>query len=188
MAEDVHRHRPAPADLPDDALGAHRHVVEGDLGELVGAVRLLDRPHLDARRPQVDDEGGEASVPGLRGPGARQQQAPGGVAGPAGPDLPAGHDPAAVDPGGGRPEAGEVGPGVGLGEALGPQLPARQEGGQRLRHERAGAVGDERRGEDLEVLEQRHAGHAVAGQRLPHRGPVEDRPPEPAHVEGPAVA
>src|SRR5262245_21391084 len=85
--EDVHRHGPATAELTDDAVSRHEHLVEGQLGELVGAVRLLDRAHLDAGRARIDDERGEPSVARLECASAREHEAPARIARPAGPDL-----------------------------------------------------------------------------------------------------
>jgi 1,6-anhydro-N-acetylmuramate kinase len=42
VAQDVHGHGPSAVELADDAVGAHGHLVEGDLGELVGALRATD--------------------------------------------------------------------------------------------------------------------------------------------------
>ena len=62
VAQDVHGDGPPTVYVADDAVGGDLDLVEGDLGQLVGAVRLLDRPHLDAGGPEVHDEGGEPAV------------------------------------------------------------------------------------------------------------------------------
>ena len=49
VAEDVHRDRPPAVDLAHHPVAGDVDVVERDLRELVGAVRLLDGPDLDAR-------------------------------------------------------------------------------------------------------------------------------------------
>src|SRR4029450_6408298 len=87
---------PPAADLTHDAIRRDVHVVERDLGELVGAVRLLDRADLDPGGTEVDDQRGGPAMPRLGRTGAGQKEAPGGVARPARPDLAAVHDPAVV--------------------------------------------------------------------------------------------
>ncbi len=61
-AENVHGDGPSAVELPHDATGGDEHVVEDDLGQLVGAVGLDDGGDLDARRAQVDDERGEPAM------------------------------------------------------------------------------------------------------------------------------
>ena len=62
VAEDVHGDRPAAADLAHDPVAPDDHVVEGHLGQLVGAVGPFDGPYLDARVAEVDHHGREAAV------------------------------------------------------------------------------------------------------------------------------
>ena len=184
VAEDVHRNLPATVQFADDGSSADMDVVEGDLGKFVGAVGLFDGADVDARRTEVDDEGGEPAVAGVGRARASQEQAPGGVAGPTRPDLPAGDDETVVDRCGGRAHAGEVGTGVGFGEALGPELATGQQLREQPGDEWLGPVGHQDRSENLQVLEERHAGYAVAGEGLPHGRPVQNRAAEAADRVG----
>ena len=97
------------------------HVVEEDLVEVSGTPRLLDRSDLDARRPHVDDEATDPPVLDL-GVGAREQHAPVGFLRPAGPDLLPVHDVVVAVAHRAGLEAGEIGPGVGLGVTLAPHF------------------------------------------------------------------
>jgi hypothetical protein len=188
VAEDVQRDAPTPVQLADDPVRGHEHVVEGDLGQLVGAVGLHDGADVDARVAHVDDEGRQAAVPRLGCPGAGEEQAPRRVSRPARPDLAPVDDVAALDGAGRCPETGEVGAGARFREALAPELAAGEELGEGVGDERCGPHGREDRRQDLEVLEQRHAGHPVAGEGVPQLRPVHDRAAEPAELLRPAVA
>src|SRR5262249_57940404 len=82
------------------------------------AVHLDDRPDADAGGFHVDQEDADAAVLGGVGVGAHRQVAPVGAVAVGGPDLGAiDHEFVAVVLGAGL-EGGEVGAGVGLGEAL----------------------------------------------------------------------
>ena len=81
-------------------------------------------PHLDARAVHVDEEGGDAPVGRLRGPGAGQEDAALGVLGQAGPDLLARDPPHVAVPGGPAGQRGQVAAGPRLGEPLAPGLVA----------------------------------------------------------------
>ena len=74
---------------------------------------------------------------GAVGVGAREQQAPVGVRGAARPELLPVHHVAVAVAAGGRPQAGQVGAGLGLGEALAPDLA--------VEDRRAGGAGAARR-------------------------------------------
>ena len=71
-----------------DARVVEEHLVEVDV-----AGDVAQRPDLDARLVQVDEEVGDALALGDVGVGAREQHGPVGEVGPRGPDLLAGHDP-----------------------------------------------------------------------------------------------
>ena len=113
---------PAPVLVAEEVLDRHDHVVEEDLVEVGRPPRLADRSHVDARRRHVDDQAADALVLGGVGVGADEEHAPVRLLGPAGPHLlPVDHVAVAVAHGAGL-EAGQVGAGVGLGEALAPHL------------------------------------------------------------------
>ena len=75
VGQQVHGDRPALALVAERAVERHHHVVEEDLAELGRAVHGLDRPHGDAGRVHVDEEGGDAPVGRLRRAGAGEQHA-----------------------------------------------------------------------------------------------------------------
>ena len=56
------RDPPAVVLAPDHVLGGIAHIGEEELAELGPAVRLPDRPHLDAGRLHIHDEVGDAAV------------------------------------------------------------------------------------------------------------------------------
>ena len=189
VAQDVHGHGPPAAELADDAVGGHVHVVERHLGQLVGAVRLLDGRHLDAGRAEVDDEGGEAAVARLARAGAGQHEAPRRVPGPARPDL-AAVDDEAVRRRGGRWCAGWPGPSRRPGSekpCAQSSRPARN-GGQGLGDERRAA----RWATSVGARISRCSNSAIPG--TPWRASashmaaaVQDRPAEPADLDRPPV-
>ena len=123
------------------------------------------------------------AVPRLGGAGAGQHEAPGGVAGPARPDL-AAVDDVAVAVAGPPWCGGWRGPSRRRARrSPGPRARGRRGTRGAPRRRTAGrAVRDERRGEDLEVLEQRHAGHAVAGEASHIAARCRIVPPSPPTV------
>ena len=115
-----HGDLPPVVDAADDVVLRAAHVGEEDLVELRRAVDLLDGPHLDARLLHRDEQVRDAGVLRRVGVGAGQQEDVVGVLRLGGPDLLAVDDPlVAVELGPGL-EAGQVGAGVGLAEALAP--------------------------------------------------------------------
>ena len=128
MRERVHDHVPAPADLAHHVLEGNAHAVEEHLVEPVLARHLLQRPDLDPGRLHVDQQEGDAVVlaPGV-GIGAHDQDAPIGVLREAGPDLLTGDDDRVFFDLAARAQRREVGAGARLGEALTPDVLARQD-------------------------------------------------------------
>ena len=129
-AERGHGHVPAVVDAADDVLLRAAGVGEEHLGELGRAVDLLDGPDLDAGLLHRAQQVGDALVLGGVGVGAAEDEDVVGDEPLGGPDLLAVDDPlVAVEHGLGA-ERGEVGAGVGLGEALAPGDLAREDLGQ----------------------------------------------------------
>ena len=158
-AEGGHGHLPAAVDAADHVLLRAAGVGEEDLVELRRGVDLLDGADLDARLLHGAEQVRDALV--LRGVrvGAGQHEDVVGEAGLGGPDLLAVDDPlVAVQLGLGL-EPGEVGAGIGLGEALAPgDLPAEDLGDELLLL----LLGP--------PLQDRGADEGVAEEVGPHRG------------------
>ena len=113
----------------------------------------------DPRRVHVDEERGDAPVPRIRRSRAREQHAAVGVLGQAGPDLLAVDHPgrrrAGVALGHGAAAQGrEVAPRVRLGEALAPELGAREQAGDDLGGELRRREVDQRGREHLDQREE----------------------------------
>src|ERR1035438_7878451 len=115
-------HVPTVVDAAHDVGDGHAHLFEEQLVEFRFAGHLTQRTHFDAGSVHVDQQHGEAFVFFGGGVGADHQFAP--VGGPAitGPDLLTGYNEVIAIEGGFGAESGEVGAGVGLGEALTPDL------------------------------------------------------------------
>src|SRR5262249_28062248 len=62
VGEHGHRDAPALADLADEVLPRHTHVLEEHLAELALARDLAQRPHLDAGRIELAEDEGDAAV------------------------------------------------------------------------------------------------------------------------------
>ena len=118
----AHRHVPAVIYFAENIFSGDAHIAEEELVEFGFAGHLAQGANFDAGRFHVHEQDGEAFVFGGGGVGANDEFAP--VADPAiaGPDFLAVHDVVvAVEPGFGL-QAGEIGTGVGLGEALAPDF------------------------------------------------------------------
>ncbi len=87
------RHLPAVADAADDVRVGDPGLLDEELVELRLAGDLAQRADLDGVLLHVHQEVGEALVLGGLAVGARDEHAPLGVLGAAGPDLLAGDDP-----------------------------------------------------------------------------------------------
>ena len=145
VEERRHRDLPAAADLAEEVLDGHPNVGEEDLVELGLARDLAQRADLHARRVHVDDEVRQPRVARRLGIGAREQDAEVGDVRERRPDLLAVHDEVAVVERRARADAGEVGPGAGLREALAPDLLGGEERRKVARLLLLGAVRDDRR-------------------------------------------
>src|SRR4051794_351898 len=113
---------PAVALAADDVLVRDPSLLDEELVELRLAGYLAQRPDLHRLLLHIHDEVGEALVLGGVEVGARDEHAPLRLVRERGPDLLPGHDPLAVRLHGLRLERREVGAGLGLGEALAPDL------------------------------------------------------------------
>ena len=122
-------HPPALPRCPDHVGRRDVHLVEEHLVEVGGARHLAQGTDVDTRAAHVEDEGGDAgrAVHRLR---ACQQVAVVGPLGPRAPHLLAHHDEVTSVPDGPGLQRGEVAPGVGLAEELGPDVVAPCDGWQ----------------------------------------------------------
>ena len=112
---------PAAVLLADEVLRGHADVFEEDLVDLEAAVDQLDRAQRDAGGVHREDQQRDAPLLLLRRRvGADQAEDPVGVLAQRGPGLLAVDDPVVAVADGGGAQRGEVGAGVGLGEALAP--------------------------------------------------------------------
>ena len=131
----VHQRRqrdlPAVADAADDVRVGDPRLLDEELVELRLAGDLAQRADLDGLLLHVHQEVGQALVLGGLAVGARDEHAPLRVLGAAGPDLLAGDDPVVAVLDRARLERREVGAGVGLGEALAPDLLGREDRGRK---------------------------------------------------------
>ena len=122
----VHERRqrdlPAVADAADDVLVGDPRLLDEELVELGAAGDLAQRPDLDLVLLHVHEEVGQALVLGRLGVGARDEHAPLRVLRAGGPDLLPGDDPVVAVLDRARLQRREVRAGVGLGEALAPDL------------------------------------------------------------------
>ena len=145
VEERRHRHVPAAADVADHVVERHLDAAQEDLVELRLARDLAQRPHLDAGRVHVDDHVRQPGVALRVGVGAGEEDAEVRDVRVRRPDLLSVEDEAiAVEPGGGA-NAGEIGAGARLREALAPDLVRREERLQVAGLLRLGAAGDDRR-------------------------------------------
>ena len=117
---------------PDHLVGGHAHVLEVDLVEAVVAGHVDQGPHLDAGRPHVGHEVGDAAMLGRVRVGAGEHVDPVGVVGARGPDLlPVDDEVVPVADGAGL-QRGQVGSRSRLAVALGPGHLGGRDGGQEL--------------------------------------------------------
>ena len=113
--------QPSPS-FADQSIGRHVHFREKHLIEMIGTRHLAERPDFDPRRPHRHDEAGEAESSLRRWIGPGQEQTKVADPGPRRPDLLTGDLPPIGSCEGPGRNAGQVGPGVGLGEELAPDL------------------------------------------------------------------
>src|SRR6266849_3608732 len=151
VREDAHRDLPAGAGRTHHHLGRHAHVLEEDLRELRVAGDLPQGAHADARAPHVDQEEADAMVLRRLGLGAAEEEAPVGDVGVAGPHLLAVHDEAVAAALAARAQRAQVRAGAGLGEALAPEILAREQAGEEAPALRLGAVAEDGRADQVDV-------------------------------------
>ena len=145
---------PAAVQFAEEAVAGDADVVEVDLVEALAVVHLADGLDGDARRLHGEEEVGDAAVLGGVGVGAGEEVDVVGVVGAGGPDLLAVDDEVVAVLLGAGLERGEVGSGVGLGEALTPAALAAGDAADMLALLGLGAVDDER-GAELVGLRDR---------------------------------
>ena len=120
VAEQELRVVPALVELADEVLGRDADVLEPHLVDLVAAVDQLDRPDRHAGGGHVDEQERDAGLLLGLGVGADQVEDPVAVLPEGGPGLLAVDDELVAVADRGGAQRGEVGAGVGLGEALAP--------------------------------------------------------------------
>ena len=189
MCERRHHHRPPLVDLAHDVGARHPDLVEEDLVEPRLPGDLDQRSDGDAGALHVDEEERQPAVLGRRGIGADDQDAPVGVLREAGPDLlPGDRDLVAAHLAAG-PDGRQVGPRVGLGEALTPDVLARQDTGQEAPLLFLGAAGDQCRTDEAESDRQVDAvGRFGARALLVEDELLDDRRPATAVLARPRDA
>ena len=177
---------PAAVELAEDGVLGDADVVEVDLVEALAVVGLADGLDGDAGRLHREEEVGDAAVLGGLGVGAGEEVDVLGEVGAGGPDLLAVDDElVAVDLGAGL-EGGEVGAGVGLGEALAPDVLRGGDAGKVALLLLLGAVDDER-GAELVGLSVEHGG-APVGELFLENGLLDEGLAEAAVLLGPRDA
>ena len=188
VTERVHRDLPAVAELAEQVGPRHDDVVEEQLAELGVAGDLRHRPQLHAGRSHVDDQHRDPAVlrPGVVRAG--QHAAPARELPPGDPGLlPAEHEVVAAVLSAGS-QRREVGAGVGLGEALAPDLV----GGQDRRDVPApllvAAEAQQRRPEHVEADDVRELRRAGGRELLVDDDLLGGRPAAAAELERPGAA
>ena len=171
---------PAAVLLADQVLDRHLDLVEEHLVHLMPAVHGLDRAHGDAGRLHVDQQERDAELLLGRGVRAAEAEDPVGVLRQRGPGLLAVDDVVVALAHRRGLEAGEVGAGAGLGEALAPPVVQRRHARQEALLLLLGAEGDHHRAAHRHVEGQRLR-HAVVLQLLGvdvvlHRRPIRAAP------------
>ena len=177
--------QPSPTS-PRTSVARHLDAVEEDLVELGSARQLSQRPDLDARRSHVDEEHREPVVSGGVCVRADEQEAAVRDVRERRPDLLPVHDEHVVLHARLRAEGREVGAGLGLREALAPDLVGGEDRGEEARALRVGAVRDDRRPrhpetDHADVRRCAGADELLVGDGLEDRGE-----PSPAVLAGQA--
>ena len=137
--------------LAEEVLGRDAHVVEEDLVELVAARHVHEGAHGEAGGVHRDHEVGDALVLRDVGVGAGEAEHVLGHVGERGPDLLAVDDVVVAVADGAGLEGGEVGAGLGLGEALAPHVFAGEDAGDVLLLLLVGAVHEDGGPEDRDA-------------------------------------
>ncbi len=143
--------RPALVDLAQNLSGGHAHVREEDFVKARVARHLPQGSHRDALGVHVREQAGYPAMLRRLGVGAHQQQAPVGHLREARPDLLAVDTEVVAVARRLRPERGEVAARVRLGEALTPDLLAREDRRQVARLLLVGAQRDDGRADEREA-------------------------------------
>ena len=184
----VHRDLPSVAELAEEVLLGHDHVVQEELTELGVAGDLRHRPHLDAGGPHVDDQHRDAAVPGDRLVRARQDPAPAGVLPPRDPGLLSAQDEVVVLLDRARAQRGEVRTGFGLGEALTPDLLRREDRRDVASALLVGAEAQQRRAEHVEADDVDELRGPCRGELLVDDDLLDRRAAAPTELLGPGAA
>src|ERR1700674_1790432 len=116
--EHGHRNLPTRARLADQVAVLDHRVSQEDLAELTAPGHLADRPDLDSRLVQVDEEERDPLVSLGLAISARQQEALVGIVRAARPSLLSVEDPVPIASLGARAQPGQVAARVGFAEAL----------------------------------------------------------------------
>jgi hypothetical protein len=136
----------------------------------------------------IDQQHGEAFVFFGGGVGAHHQFAPVGGPAVAGPDLLTGYHEAIAIEGGFGAEGGEVGAGVGLGEALAPDLRATEDFGEIALLLGFAAEGDQGGTDQFEAQDAGQGRRSDAGHLFGEDGLLHEGGPAPAVLLGPGEA
>src|SRR5438876_1156830 len=126
------------------------------------------------RAAEVDQEQADAMVLRRLGLGAAEEEAPVGDVGVAGPHLLAVHDEAAAPALAARAQRPQVGAGAGLGEALAPEVLAREQPGEEAPALRLGAVAEDGRADQVDVGAGGRPRRAHAIERLLQEPALDD--------------
>jgi hypothetical protein len=145
VAERGHRHVPAAVERTEQRAGRHAHVAEEQLAEADLAGHGAQRPHLDARAAEVDEQAADPPVRRGIWVGPHVELAPVGEVAEAVPGLLAVDDEAAPVGFGRGAQRGQVRPRVGLRHPLRPDLVAPQQRPQEPRLLLGRPVGHDRR-------------------------------------------
>ena len=142
---------PPVVHLPDALRVGDPRVVEEHLVEVDVTRDVAERPDLDARLVQIDEEVGDALALGYVGVGAREEDRPVGEVGPRRPHLLTGHGPVVAIASRARGQGRQIAPGPGLAEQLAPALLVADDRWEEAEALRVGAVGEECRRAQVET-------------------------------------
>ena len=188
MPERVHGDLPAVAELAEQPLLRDHDAVEEQLAELGVAGDLRHRAHVDARRDCMSTISIEMPRCSGRFARAREYAAPARELAPGDPRLLAVEHEVVVVLDGARAQRGEVGAGVGLAEALAPDLLGGQDRGDVAAALLVGAEAQQRRSEHVEADDVHELRSARRGELLVDDDLLDGRPPAAAELRRPGAA